>query len=128
MEIILRKIMVCDRLPDKKGNYHCKRTNDIAEITLYFIPDMPHYVNKFKNVEYWWEEASLMDITVDSFVKQISEEDINNYRKITDKMVHDEDQERYKKALELCDNKKFVDSHTTSEVINKALKIAAGIK
>jgi hypothetical protein len=117
-------IKVYDRFPTKKGTYHCKRSTDSNEITLYFIPNMPHYVNKFKNVEYWWEEINLND-----FIKEATDEFVKNSTKISEQFLHSMGQknaeERYEKALKYwndqTDDNGFVDVETT-------LRIAAGIK
>jgi len=115
MEKVLRKIYTKDRLPNKKGTYHCKRNSDISEITLYFIPDMPHYINKFRDVEYWYEEVSVKKAFEDYYAIQ----DLHNF---------DERQlvkERYEKAKYLLNTNQGLG---TTELIDTCLKIAAGLK
>ena len=54
---VLRKVLCSERLPTIPDTYFCRRGT--TNIVSSFIPNMPHYVVKWKDVKYWYEEVSI---------------------------------------------------------------------
>jgi len=54
---VLVKVYTKERLPDKIGYYYCKEFDSVVKSIIEFIPHNQDYINKFKNVAYWYEEV-----------------------------------------------------------------------
>jgi len=119
METVLRKVSVKDRLPKITGWY----ITDIDKIfyTTEFNNFFRNSLNlNILNPEYWYEEVSLLELLPQQAISHLA--------------LYDEAKERYEKALKIVDslinpnNGFYLDNVTKIELIEEALKIAAGLE
>jgi hypothetical protein len=113
METVLRKVNVRDRLPIKKNYYFTLLFTNTDWKDRAVREYSPSYDNWWKeNVEYWYEEVSLDELFKEKYPIRSN-----------DKILLAK--ERYEKANKFLDNNLGL---CTTEVIMKALKIAAGLE
>jgi len=128
METVLRKVKCSDRLPINKGVYIGGSYSYHNEKIYWHGYWDELWQEDYGNVEYWYEEVSLMDISVDAVVNSFTEEEKQAYRNITERMVQEEAKERYEKALDCVDINSSILTTAFKGIVEKALKMAAGLK